>query len=142
VQIEVKIKTSREGDVADGVEFVMHQLPKDTLLHTVTALPNTGLASDSLSAVEKRKEQIIIGKKGTYAILVEVYGEMSKASMLKSRLTRQFSTPVSILQDGEDYKVEMMGFPDRAAARKYLPRLKALGFPEALIITLKETVFK
>ncbi len=142
ILIEVKIKTSRDGDVADGVEFVMRQLPKDTLLHTISTLPNAGIDAGSHSADSTQKEQLVIGKKGSYAILVEVYGEMGSASVLKSKLTRAFNLPVSIIQDGDDYKVEMVGFPDRAAAKKYLPRLKAFGFPEALIITLKETVFK
>lgn len=160
--IPVTINASRDGDVADGIEFILLPTAKDSIKASETGsdLPAGGIVRDSivkpydelsqkgrdnttikdLPANSVAKE--VIGEKGSYAILVEVYGEIAKAGILKTKIIHAFKLPVSIVQNGDDYKVEIVGFTTRNEAQKHLPRLKEWGFPEALIIRLKEQVVR
>lgn len=163
--ISVTIKPGREGDVTDGLEFVLTTTSPDTA--TTTTKPAEDVtqpaAKDTVQTQKPVAEQPVrkdteprqspvaakpattgdvIGEKGSFAILVDVFGEIRQASVLKTKIIHAFKLPVSIVQDGIDYKVEILGFESRNAAAQYLPRLKEWGFPEALIIKLKEEVVK
>ncbi len=158
------IKPNRDGDVADGLDFVLqhkdNEPGSETDKHDVATgdeqpatkakdVPDTLLKSPATNseprkdtANEQQQHAEVIGKEGSYAILVDVYADIDKAGILKTKIMRAFRLPVSVVQDGEDYKVEIVGFSSRSAAKKYLPRLATWGFPEALIIRLKEQVTK
>ncbi len=161
--VPVSINASLDGDVADGIEFTLAPLAKDSTTDADTGtekLAATTGNGDSTGKQETTRLQKdgykvplngtqasnvvkeVIGEKGSYAILVEVYGEIAKAGILKTKIIHAYKLPVSIVQDGDDYKVEIVGFASRAEAARHLPRLKAWGFPEALIIRLKEQVVK
>ncbi len=152
--IPLTIKAGRDGDVADGVEFTLVPAPADSAKATTpdAGEPTATTAPDSVTkqatgrpqkdATKAPAAKEVIGEKGSYAILVEVYGNITAAGLLKTKIIHAFKLPVSIVQNGDDYKVEIVGFGSRAEAAKHLPRLREWGFPEALIIRLKEQVVR
>lgn len=150
------IKESVDGDVADGVEFTLTGKVENATENAATDTRSSEGLSDSLTkrsiaitdaklgkAGNNTQGTEVVGKEGTYAILVEVYADIKQAGRLKTRLNHAFKgIAVSIGQDGDDYKVEMVGFAGRSVATKCLSKLKDLGYPEALVIRLKERVMK
>ncbi|MCD6011752.1 MAG: hypothetical protein K0Q79_1614 [Flavipsychrobacter sp.] len=171
--IPVTIRSNMDGDVADGLEFVLTSTAKDTTGKLVEKETVTDPVKKDTAELQKpivkqpvQKDTVVqqkpvvqqpvkepkpaetqpagevIGEKGSYAILVEVYGDITPAAILKTKIIHAYKVPVSIMQDGIDYKVEMVGFKSRAEAAKHLPRLREWGFPEALIIKLKEHILR
>ena len=132
----VKIAGNRDGDVADGLDFILQPVAKDTTVGRVTA-QDTGPESSKIP-VEPR----IIGEKGSYTILVDVYDNITTAGIVKTWLTRKIVNPVTIVQTGDDYKVEITGFPKKEDASRFLPIVENLGFRGPLIIRLKENIMR
>ncbi len=128
---EIKIPVTKENSDADLHNQV---ITKEVKNNTTGKEPVSGKNNELPGA----KYPDYGGDKGNYGILVEVYDEIGRAGILKTKLIRAFVLPVSIVQDGIDYKVEMFGFETRAMAQKHIPRLREWGFKEALIIQLNK----
>ena len=151
--LPVHMAISRDGDVADGLEFSLLPEGKDTLYTPVTDSISTKekkeITIEPKTKKEKRKTQDTHGEDkiitennempalGNYTILVDVYENIGKAGRLKSRLARIFKLPVYIIQTGEDFKVEIIGFARRKEAQTQIRKLADNGFPEALILKTK-----
>jgi SPOR domain len=133
--LPVHIAANRDGDVIDGLEFLMHTNIRDSILAEAKNVP-----ADQPTKIDKPvvRDAVDADVIKSYGILVDIFDNYKEADALKSKLVRTFKLPVYIdIKDG-DFKVIVKGFADRSAAEEALPQIEKAGYNESIIIRLIE----
>jgi len=109
--------------------------PKDK--QAIAGKPVTDEKTNSQPAIEEKR---ILADKGSYGILVDVYDNMGSAMAVESKLILTYKVPVVIIQKGEDYLVEIIGFTKRDDALALIPKLEKEGYYELLVIKINHAI--
>jgi len=131
--IAIHLAESRDGDIADGLEFTVHVEGVDTVqeVKKVIAAP-----ADQQPTPGKK----IVAAKGTYVILTEIYDNETSAEQLRSRLAKTFKQAVIVVHKQDSYKVEIVGFNSESDADLLLQKLEKLGISSPIIIKLGKSI--
>ncbi len=120
--IPVMIGQSIEGEVVDGVQFVIRQKY------------NKDQQKLELKKVKVIENELVKVKEGNYSILVLVTADINTAGKVKTKLNRIISNSVRIVMLHNDYLVEIEGFKAFKDAEQMLNALAKHGYPDALVI--------
>lgn len=120
--IPVTIGRSIEGDLVDGIQFVLRQNN------------NRDQHEFVLKKVQVVEDEPTKANENNFAILVDVTADLNSAGKIKTKLNRILSNSVKIVMRHEDYLVEMVGFQTLDEVQHLLGVLAKHGYPDALVI--------
>lgn len=139
--IPVHLSASHDGDIVDGIEFVLRPIIKDTIKkepeQIITKEKDTVLAP--VTPIEKIAADngvTIIAEKGSYTIQVCAVHKESNAIKIQESLIRTFKKPVAVVHKGSYYKPRIIGFKNRKEAVNFLPKLVKKGRNGCIVVKL------
>jgi cell division protein FtsN len=114
---------------------------------------SSGIAMDQKGVPQGKIDSAMIGNskqpvsamepvllQGKVEIQAGAFSIMSNAGALMRRLEKATGRKCVIVTEDGLYKVRLSGFKDRIEAENYLPKVKALGLPEAFVVGYHEGI--
>jgi len=133
-QLPVTIKRSMDGDIVDGIKFVMspvNDLP--ALLEPHFDLAKLMKAVSTSNSTHKNEFKVndyitFISKEG-FVIQIGAYKNRSNALKENKRLGKISGKPTLMVYEDRFYKIRMSGFTTRKSAQQFASKLSELKFP-------------
>ena len=137
VSLEFDIEGGIEGDMADGLDFVLKAIPEDTTakVPAVTEMPAAGKDTAYLILHELTEEVYTITE-DSWAIQIGAFRSKSYAEGFQRMLERELGKDVQITIEGDFYRVRILDLPTRKEVDENIVKLNKLGFKELWIIHL------
>jgi len=126
-----------DGDIADGLDFVIRALPVDTVVKE-TARPEIVAAAKDTSylILHEMSEEVYTITEDSWAIQIGAFKSKEYAEGFKKMLERELGKEVQITVAGDYYRVRILDLPTRAEVDENVAKLNKLGFRELWIIHL------
>ncbi|MCE5345627.1 MAG: SPOR domain-containing protein [Bacteroidales bacterium] len=136
--LEFNIATGIDGDVADGLDFILRPEQKDTAtsVHILPQQPVVKKDTTYLIVHEVTQELVTIGE-DSYAIQLGAFRNKSNAETLRQKLQKLLGKKVDIIIEDNFYKVRINDIKDRNEADNYIDKLHKNGVNEIWVISLK-----
>jgi hypothetical protein len=119
------------------------EMPKGS---SIVAMDKKGVSQGKIdSTMTGQNKQPVSGMEpvlmqGKVEIQAGAFSIMSNAGTLLRRLEKATGRKCVIVTEDGLYKVRLTGFKDRIEAENYLPKVKALGLPEAFVVGYHEGI--
>jgi hypothetical protein len=135
------IKKSKDGDVADGLEFIIRPRIEDTI-SKVQYKPPVEKSEKTFQIPEKVLKEVnlqpsLITKESNdkieYVIQVMSFHNESYAIALQKRLLKTLNRKIDIDHEGDFFKVRVVSFTGIQEAKDFLVKLFSEGFQQAFI---------
>jgi hypothetical protein len=126
-----------EGDIVDKLDFVLKEIPLDTVKSVIPApeLPVT-LKDTSFLIIHELSEEVYTITTDSWAIQIGAFKSRSYAEGFQTMLERELGKDVQITIEGEYYRVRILELPTREEVDENVVKLNKLGFKELWIIHL------
>ena len=128
------ISGTTDGDVVDGLQFVLEPLRIDT---SDIILPQAAEQTDPTPEPQIVPQKETPVAQGSFAIQVGAFGVEANALATQKRLSIAFGRSVLIVSEGGLYKVRVAGFAGRKEASLFKPKVAEQGFRESYIVKVK-----
>lgn len=135
--LEFNITVGIDGDVVDGLDFVLKLIAVDTVksMPVTEEIPVTKKDSSYLILHEVTEEVYTITE-DSWAIQIGAFKQRSLAELFLSMLLKELGKDIQITIEGEYYRVRILGLPTRAEVDENVVKLNKIGFKELWIIRL------
>ena len=98
---------------------------------------NSGVSIPSREIIKSENDnQVIKHRKEGYAIQVGAFSKSGNADQVRQRLVDALAKEVIIREEKQLFKVMVIGFDNLSDAKLFLPKVKARGFEQVVIIKL------
>ncbi len=126
-----------DGDVADGLDFVLKTIPADTTAAKplITEVPIAG-KDTSYMIIHELSEEVYTITQDSWAIQIGAFKSKEYAEGFQRMLERELGKDVQITIAGEYYRVRILDLPTRTEVDENVVKLNKLGFKELWIIHL------
>ena len=143
--IPFTIKKSRDGDVADGLEFIIMPMFEDTIPkiqsvskekeNNLLSLPKKAEHVNTIKVDQPKKDSIKTHSADSleYVIQIGSFHNESYAISAQNHLSKALNRRVDIDHEGEFYKVRVVLFKNINEAKELLPKIISEGFKQAFI---------
>jgi len=139
-QIDFEIKGGTEGDIADGLDFLLTRIPADTVVPAAEeqVLPYKPVITTDTSylILHELTEEVYTITEDSWAIQIGAFRSKSYAEGFESMLERELGKDVQITIAGDYYRVRILDLTTRAEVDENVLKLNKLGFKELWIIRL------
>lgn len=133
-----------EGDIADGLDFIIRSREVEAEDKTVPALtrpdsvaaPAVVTKDTTYLIIHELTEELYTITEDSWAIQVGAFKERSYAEGFRSRLEKELGKEVKIVIEGDFFRVRILDLPDRAEVDETVKKLNEIGFNELWIIRL------
>ncbi len=126
-----------DGDIADGLDFVIRTLPADTTPKEKVVPDLPAAAKDtSYLVIHEMSEEVYTITEDSWAIQIGAFRSKEYAEGFKEMLERELGKEVQITVAGDYYRVRILDLPTRAEVDENVVKLNNLGFRELWIIHL------
>jgi len=133
-ELPVKIKRSVDGDIVEGIKFVMSPVNDHPVLPEAH-YDLAKLTKPVSSPKSKRKNEIKVNDYITFisreGVVIQIGAFKTKSYAFKEnkRLGRISGKPTLMVYEDKYYKVRMSGFTTRTSAQQFAVKLSELKFP-------------
>lgn len=137
VSLEFDIAGGIEGDIADGLDFILKAIPEGTtsIVPAVTELPAAG-KDTAYMILHEMTEEVYTITEDSWAIQIGAFRSKSYAEGFQRMLERELGKDVQITIEGDFYRVRILDLPTREEVDENIVKLNKLGFKELWIIHL------
>lgn len=126
-----------DGDIADGLDFVIRAMHADTAAKEIVKPEIAAAAKDtSYLVLHEMSEEVYTITEDSWAIQIGAFRSKEYAEGFKEMLERELGKEVQITVAGEYYRVRILDLPTRAEVDENVAKLNKLGFRELWIIHL------
>jgi hypothetical protein len=135
--IKFTIAGGLEGDIADGLNFILKMVPGDTtaVIPVIPEMP--AVKKDTTYMIlHELSEEVYTITKDSWAIQIGAFKSRSYAEGFQKMLERELGKDVQITIEGEYYRVRILGLSTREEVDENIVKLNKLGFKELWIIHL------
>jgi hypothetical protein len=157
--VSILIKQNIEGDIVDGVVFVLQpfedEVPTQADDHTREGTndslqqpqggKDSGLVQKPTGVTDQQTasgDSIILAAKGTFSIQVCAVKDERNAKRIQADLIKKLKLPVAIVHRDKFYKPRIIGFAKNKDVRKMLPQLAKKGVKGFLVVKLLYPIYK
>ena len=133
-QLPVTIKRSIDGDIVDGIKFVMSPVNDHPVLAKVL-IEQPKLTKAVSTSKTNRKNEFKVNDYITFisreGVVIQIGAFKTKSNAFKEnkRLGRLSGKPTLMVYEDKFYKVRMSGFTTRISAQQFAIKLSGLNFP-------------
>lgn len=126
-----------DGDIADGLDFVLNIIPVDTTeaKPVIPEIPAV-IQDTSYLVLHELSEEVYTITEDSWAIQIGAFRSREYAEGFRSMLKRELGKDVQITVEGEFYRVRILDLPTRKEVDVNVVKLNKLGFKELWIIRL------
>jgi hypothetical protein len=126
-----------DGDIADGLDFVLKMIPGDTT-KVVPVTPEVAVIKKDTSymIIHELSEEVYTITEDSWAIQIGAFKSKEYAEGFQRMLERELGKDVQITIEGEYYRVRILDLPSRQEVDENIVKLNKLGFKELWIIHL------
>lgn len=134
---EFSISGGIDGDVVDGLDFVLRLVAVDTVKPkpVIEEIPVTR-KDTSYMILHEVTEEVYTITEDSWAIQIGAFKQRSLAEGFRRMLVKELGKDVQITIAGEFYRVRILDLPTRAEVDDNVVKLNKLGFKELWIIRL------
>jgi hypothetical protein len=126
-----------DGDIADGLDFVLKMIPVDTTTTKPVTPGVPGIKKDtSYMIIHELSEEVYTITEDSWAIQIGAFKSREYAEGFQRMLERELGKEVQITIAGEYYRVRILDLPTREEVDENVVKLNKLGFKELWIIHL------
>jgi cell division protein FtsN len=135
------INTGIDGDIVDGLDFLLKMTLPDTLPEIPAAVPEVPVSREiqkdtSYMILHELTEELYTITEDSWAIQIGAFKSRSLAQRFRRDLEKNLGKKVEITISGEYYRVRILDLPTRAEVDENVVKLNKLGFKELWIIRL------
>lgn len=138
--IDFKITGKIDGDIADGLDFLLTRIPADTIVPETEEpqIPVKPVVTTDTSylILHELTEEVYTITEDSWAIQIGAFKSKSYAEGFERMLERELGKDVQITIAGDYYRVRILDLPTRAEVDENVIKLNKLGFKELWIIRL------
>jgi len=138
--LDFKITGKIDGDIAEGLDFVLTRIPGDTAITAVKETKPSEIpvvtTDTSYMILHELTEEVYTITEDSWAIQIGAFKSKSYAEGFGSMLEKELGKDVQITIAGEYYRVRILDLPTRAEVDENVAKLNKLGFKELWIIRL------
>ncbi|OFY65325.1 MAG: hypothetical protein A2Y71_05595 [Bacteroidetes bacterium RBG_13_42_15] len=126
-----------DGDIADGLDFVLNIIPGDTT-KAVSVIPEIPAITRDTSylILHELSEEVYTITEDSWAIQIGAFRSKEYAEGFQVMLERELGKDVQITIEGDFYRVRILDLPTRKEVDENVAKLNKLGFKELWIIRL------
>jgi hypothetical protein len=134
---KITILSTMEGDVVDGLEFVLRPIQSDTTVSKKTidekVIPVQEQKTISNVSTQPSDKRLINADSSRFHIQVGAFRLQVNALAALAKLSESIGRPTVIIHENGLYKVRITGFTSFGTAANYLQKVIRQGFPDAFI---------
>ncbi len=138
--LDFEITGKIDGDIAEGLNFVLTRIPGDTAITAVKEPKPTEIpvvtTDTSYVILHELTEEVYTITEDSWAIQIGAFRSKSYAEGFESMLERELGKDVQITIAGDYYRVRILDLPTRDEVDENVAKLNKLGFKELWIIRL------
>ncbi len=132
-----KISGGIEGDIADGLDFTLKNIPRDTTVAKQVTPEVPFVKKDTAyMTIHELTEEVYTITKDSWAIQIGAFKSKAYAEGFQRMLERELGKDVQITIAGDYYRVRILELPTREEVDETILKLNKLGFNELWIIHL------
>jgi len=139
-KMDFTIKGGTEGDIAEGLDFLLTRIPEDTVAVAAEEplIPEKPVVTTDTSylILHELTEEVYTITEDCWAIQIGAFRSKSYAEEFQRMLERELGKDVQITIAGDYYRVRILDLPTRAEVDENVIKLNKLGFKELWIIRL------
>jgi hypothetical protein len=126
-----------DGDIADGLDFVLRIIPGDTTI-SIPVIPEVPVTKKDTSymIIHELSEEVYTITQDSWAIQIGAFKSKEYAEGFQRMLEKELGKQVQITVAGEYYRVRILDLPTREEVDENVVKLNKLGFKELWIIHL------
>jgi len=126
-----------DGDIADGLDFVLKKIPEDTTAAkpVIPEIPVI-IKDTSYMIIHELSEEVYTITVDSWAIQIGAFKSRPYAEGFQRMLETELGKDVQITIEGEYYRVRILDLPTRQEVDENVVKLNKLGFKELWIIHL------
>ncbi len=134
---EFSIAGGIDGDIVDGLDFVLRMIPGDTA-KTGPVIPEVPVVKKDTSylVIHEVTEEVYTITEDSWAIQIGAFRQRSLAEGFRAMLKKELGKDVQITIAGDFYRVRILDLPTRQEVDENVIKLNKLGFKELWIIRL------
>jgi cell division protein FtsN len=133
-----KIDSGIDGDIVDGLDFIIRMKPGDsTAILPVAPIKPVIRKDTTYMIVHEEVRELVTITEDSYAIQLGAFKRKSNADALRRRLEKLLGKKVDIVVENDFYKVRIPDLKDRAEVDEHLVILRLNGITEVWVIRLK-----
>jgi hypothetical protein len=127
-----------DGDIADGLDFILKMVPKDSSKVVKPVIPDiqTVKKDTTYMIIHELSEEIYTINVDSWAIQVGAFRSRPNAESFQKMLKRELGKDVRITIEGEYFRVRILDLPTREEVDANVLKLNKLGIKELWIIHL------
>ncbi|MBP1666900.1 MAG: hypothetical protein H6Q23_1760, partial [Bacteroidetes bacterium] len=126
-----------DGDIADGLDFVLNIIPVDTTVAKPVIPGIPAVTKDtSYLILHELSEEVYTITEDSWAIQIGAFKSKQYAEGFEKMLEKELGKDVQITVEGEFYRVRILDLPTRKEVDENVVKLNKLGFKELWIIRL------
>jgi hypothetical protein len=132
-----EIKGGIEGDISEGLDFVLSVIPEDTLILQPVIKELPVIRKDTTYTIlHELTEEVYTITEDSWAIQIGAFRSRSYAEGFQRMLEKELGKDVQITVEGDFYRVRILDLPTRKEVDENVVKLNKLGFKELWIIRL------
>jgi hypothetical protein len=132
-----EIKGGIEGDISEGLDFVLSVIPEDTLKPQPDIQEIPVIRKDTTYTIlHELSEEVYTITEDSWAIQIGAFKSRSYAEGFQRMLEKELGKDVEITIEGDFYRVRILDLPTRKEVDENVVKLNKLGFKELWIIRL------
>jgi hypothetical protein len=134
---QFEIAGGTEGDIADGLDFILKMVPGDTTTIIPVSPEMPAVRKDTTYMIlHELSEEVYTITEDSWAIQIGAFKSKSYAEGFQRMLEKELGKDVQITIEGEYYRVRILDLPTRQEVDENIVKLNKLGFKELWIIHL------
>ncbi len=135
--LQFKIAGGIDGDIADGLDFILKIVRRDTTA-IKPVIPEVPFVKKDTSymTIHELTEEVYTITKDSWAIQIGAFQSKAYAEGFQRMLERELGKDVQITIAGDYYRVRILDLPTREEVDENIVKLNKLGFKELWIIHL------
>ena len=135
--VKFKISGGLEGDIADGLDFTLKNIRRDTTVAKQVTPEVPFVKKDTTyMTIHELTEEVYTITKDSWAIQIGAFKSKAYAEGFQKMLERELGKDVQITIAGDYYRVRILELPSREEVDETIVKLNKLGFKELWIIHL------
>jgi hypothetical protein len=137
--IQFSIANGIDGDIAEGLDFVLKLIHADTIkpLPPIPEVTVVTVKKDTTYVtIHEITEEVYTITEDSWAIQIGAFKQKSLAEGFRNMLEKELGKDVEITMAGEYYRVRILDLPTRQEVDENIVKLNKLGFKELWIIRL------
>lgn len=132
------IKPGIDGDIVDGLDFILKLKPGDTTGIVAPAFQKPTIRKDTTHMiVHEVTQELVTITEDSYAIQLGAFKKKANADALRRKLEKLLSKKVEIVVEDDFYKVRISDIKDRQEVDENISLLRKNGVTELWVISLK-----